>query len=145
MVLMKKCIVSFLTLVTVFISSTFKATSLAQGGDTKRRTVAVTYLRDPVKVILSGTTLRPTARGEATVERWRKRNQTDIEISLSGMIPAYNFGGDYTTFVLWAITPAGQVDNLGEFRLKGDSAQLKTATPHQTFAMIVTAEPHYLV
>lgn len=142
---MKKCIVFFLTLILSLLYVTTQSTSFAQGGDTKRRTVAVTYLRDPVKVILSGTTLRPTARGEATVERWRKRNQTDIELTLNNMIPAYNFGGDYTTFVLWAITPAGQVDNLGEFRLKGDSAQLKTATPHQTFAMIVTAEPHYLV
>jgi outer membrane protein OmpA-like peptidoglycan-associated protein len=61
------------------------------------------------------------------------------------MVPAYNFGADYTTFVLWAITPAGQVDNLGEFRLSGGSARLKTATAYQTFAMIVTAEPHYLV
>ncbi|MEW6128434.1 MAG: OmpA family protein [Acidobacteriota bacterium] len=142
---MKKCKFLFISLFLIFSVSNLNLLSHAQGGDSKRRTVAVTYLRDPVKVYLTGTTLRPTARGEATVERWRKRNQTDIEINLSNMIPAYNFGGDYTTFVLWAITPAGQVDNLGEFRLKGDSAQLKTATPHQTFAMIITAEPHYLV
>ena len=61
------------------------------------------------------------------------------------MIPAFNYGADYNTYVLWAITPAGQVDNLGEFRLSGGSARLKTATAYQEFAMIVTAEPHYLV
>lgn len=115
------------------------------GGDSRRRTVAVTYLRDPVKVALAGTTLRPNARGEATVERWRKRNETDIDIVIENMIPAFNYGGDYTTYVLWAITPAGQVENLGEFRLSGDTARKKTSTTHQTFAMIVTAEPHYLV
>ena len=43
------------------------------GGDIRRRTIAITYLKDPVSVTLAGTTLRPTARGEATVERWRKR------------------------------------------------------------------------
>ena len=59
----------------------------------------------------------PNARGEATVERWRKRNESEIDLSIENMIPAYNYGGDYTTYVLWAITPAGQVDNLGEFRL----------------------------
>ncbi|HWC76004.1 MAG TPA: OmpA family protein, partial [Blastocatellia bacterium] len=96
-------------------------------------------------VNLAGTTLRSQAKGEATVERWRKRNTSEIDISLDNMIPAYNFGADYTTYVLWAITPAGQVDNLGEFRLSGGSARLKTATAYQTFALIVTAEPHYLV
>jgi outer membrane protein OmpA-like peptidoglycan-associated protein len=115
------------------------------GGDVRRRTIAVTYLKDPVTVILAGTTLRPTARGEATVERWRKRNESEIDITIQNMIPAFNYGADFTTYVLWAITPAGQVDNLGEFRLSGSSARLKAATPQQTFALIVTAEPHYLV
>jgi outer membrane protein OmpA-like peptidoglycan-associated protein len=136
----------FLSLLLVLSSITFASLTNAQGGgDTRRRTIAVTYLRDPVKVILAGTTLRPTARGEATVERWRKRNESEIDITIENMIPAYNFGGDFTTFVLWAITPAGQTDNLGEFRLSGATARLKTATPHQAFAMIITAEPHYLV
>jgi hypothetical protein len=122
----------------------FSLNSLAfgqAGGDVRRRTIAITYLKDPVPVVLSGTTLRPTAKGEATVERWRKRNESEIDITIENMIPAYNYGADYTTYVLWAITPAGQVDNLGEFRLSGSSARLKAATPQQTFAMIVTAEP----
>ncbi|HVF89019.1 MAG TPA: OmpA family protein [Blastocatellia bacterium] len=117
----------------------------AQGGDLRRRTVAITYFRDPVKVYFSGTTLRPNAKGEATVERWRKRNTSEIDITIENMIPAFNFGADYNTYVLWAITPAGQVDNLGEFRLSGSSARLKASTANQTFAMIITAEPHYLV
>ncbi|HZM91511.1 MAG TPA: OmpA family protein [Blastocatellia bacterium] len=115
------------------------------GADVRRRTIAITYLRDPVKVTLAGTTLRPTAKGEATVERWRKRNESEIDITIENMIPAFNYGADFTTYVLWAITPAGQVDNLGEFRLSGDTARLRAATPQQTFAMLITAEPHYLV
>lgn len=133
---------AFLILLTA-IALTVSA--LAQSGDDRRRTVAVTYLRDPVKVSLAGTTLRPTAKGEATVERWRKRNSSEIDITIENLVPPYNYGGDYTTYVLWAITPAGQIDNLGEFRLSGSSARLKTSTSHQTFAMIITAEPHYLV
>jgi outer membrane protein OmpA-like peptidoglycan-associated protein len=119
--------------------------SAQAGGDVRRRTIAITYFRDPVKVYLAGTTLRPNAKGEATVERWRKRNTSEIDITIENMIPAFNYGADYNTYVLWAITPAGQVDNLGEFRLSGGSARLKTATSYQEFAMIVTAEPHYLV
>ncbi|HYM00872.1 MAG TPA: OmpA family protein, partial [Blastocatellia bacterium] len=115
------------------------------GGDVKRRTIAITYFKDPIKVQMAGTTLRPTAHGEATVERWRKRNETQIKLTVEDLIPAYNYGGDFTTYVLWAITPEGQVSNLGEFRLTGGTGHLYAATPYQTFAMIITAEPYYLV
>ncbi|MFL6215361.1 MAG: OmpA family protein [Blastocatellia bacterium] len=140
---MKKNVV-VLFVVALMVTFALAAFAYAQG-DTRRRTIAITYFKDPVTVRLAGTTLRPQAHGEATVERWRKRNESEIDITIENMIPAFNFGGDYTTYVLWAITPAGQIDNLGEFRLSGGSARLKAATPNQTFALIVTAEPHYLV
>jgi len=135
-------LLSGLLLVTFAASVTI---AFAQGGDLRRRTIAITYFKDPVTVRMAGTTLRPDARGEATVERWRKRNESEIDMRIENMEPAYTYGADYTTYVLWAITPAGQVDNLGEFRLKEGKAQLKAATPNQTFAMIVTAEPHFMV
>jgi outer membrane protein OmpA-like peptidoglycan-associated protein len=143
---MKKA--SLLIILVAALLTTFARGSAAgaqAGGDIRRRTIAITYYKDPVTVQFAGTTLRPNAKGEAAVERWRKRNESEIDLTIENMIPAFNFGGDYTTYVLWAITPAGQVDNLGEFRLSGGSARLKAATPHQTFAMIITAEPHYLV
>ena len=142
---MKKFSVLSLTAFVLLLALAPADTARAQGGDQRRRTIAITYFRDPVKVLFSGTTLRPNAKGEATVERWRKRNTSEIDITVENMIPAFNFGADYNTYVLWAITPAGQIDNLGEFRLSGSSARLKAATAHQTFAMIITAEPHYLV
>ena len=142
---MKRATRFHISLIAILATLIFTALVGAQGGDVRRRTIAITYFRDPVKVMFAGTTLRPTAKGEATVERWRKRNTSEINITIENMIPAYNYGADYNTYVLWAITPAGQVDNLGEFRLSGGSARLKTATAYQTFAMIITAEPHYLV
>ncbi|HXG65327.1 MAG TPA: hypothetical protein VNO70_09475, partial [Blastocatellia bacterium] len=129
---MKKVSVCAITLLTFLTSLAFTPMANAQGGDARRRTIAITYFRDPVKVTLGGTRLRPNAKGEATVERWRKRNTSEIDITIENMIPAFNYGADYNTYVLWAITPAGQVDNLGEFRLSGGSARLKTATAHQT-------------
>jgi hypothetical protein len=85
----------------------------AQGaGDVRRRTVAITYINDPVKVFFAGTTLRPNAKGEATIDRSRRRNTSEIDLTIENMIPAFNYGADYNTYVLWAITPAGQVENL---------------------------------
>jgi hypothetical protein len=83
------------------------------------------------------------AQGEARVES--RRGVMEIEARVNHLTAPTRFGPEYLTYVLWAITPAGQIDNLGEFRLSGGSARLKAATPHQTFAMIITAEPHYLV
>ena len=37
------------------------------------------------------------------------------------------------------------MDNIGEFVLHGDNRKINVTTPLQTFAMFVTAEPHYLV
>src|ERR1041384_7021639 len=102
----------------------FALSSLAFGQDVRRKTIAITYLKDPVTVILAGTTLRPNAKGEATVERWRKRNESEIDVTIENMVPAYNYGADYTTYVLWAIPPAGEADTLGEFRLSGSAAQV---------------------
>jgi len=105
---------------------TFALATVAHAqGDVRRRTIAITYFKDPVTVKLAGTTLLPKAHGEATVERWRKRNESEIDITIENLVPAYTFGADYTTYVLWAITPAGQIDNLGEFRLSGSTARLQ--------------------
>ena len=48
----------------------------------------------------------------------------------------------------WAISPDGQVDNLGEIKRRGFfefDSKISVTTPLQTFALIVTAEPHFLV
>jgi outer membrane protein OmpA-like peptidoglycan-associated protein len=49
---------------------------------------------------------------------------------------------------LWAISPDGRVDNLGEIKRGGSpfiASKLDVTTPLQTFALIVTAEPHFLM
>src|SRR5206468_8327148 len=70
---------------------------------------------------------------------------TEIEVNLGAMKPASLFGGDYNTYVLWAVPPGGPAENLGELELEGDRTSLYTGTRAQTFALLVTAEPHYLV
>src|SRR5262249_36943339 len=58
---------------------------------------------------------------------------------------AKKFGPEYLTYVLWAITPEGKTNNLGELLLNGDRSKLKATTPLQTFGLIVTAEPYFAV
>ena len=116
----------------------------SSGGDTKRRSIAITYPnRGKIDVKLTGTTRTPKANGGAQVRR--DRGLTRVEIEVDDMVPAYLLGADYTTYVLWAVTPEGQLENMGEFRLNGSRSKLTATTRFETFAMLVTAEPHFAV
>lgn len=114
--------------------------------DTPRQTVAITYpLDETITVKLRGTTLLPRLKGEAKVRRAGRRG-TRVELSIDDLPRASELGGVYTTYILWAITPDGHVDNLGEIKRSGSSfvnSKLDVTTPLQSFAMILTAEPHF--
>ena len=128
-------------------ASVFATTTLAQI-DAPRRTVAVTYpLDETIVVKFRGTTLLPRLKGEAKVKRAGRRG-TRVELAIDNLPRANELGGIYTTFILWAISPDGSVDNLGEIKRGGSAyiaSKLDVTTPLQTFALIVTAEPHFLM
>ena len=133
-----------LLLIAFFITT---ATVHAQS-DLPRQTVAITYpLDQAVSVKFRGTTLLPRLKGEAKVRRAGRRG-TRVELSVEDLPRANELGGVYTTYVLWAISPEGRVDNMGEIKRGGSflvNSKLDVTTPLQTFALIVTAEPHFLV
>ena len=95
------------------------------------------------RIHLRSTDRLPDAAGEARVER--KGGKTEIEINLDSLKPASLFGGDYNTYVLWVVPPRGLVQNLGELQLEGNRSRLHASTKATSFALLVTAEPHYLV
>ena len=121
--------------------------ALAQS-DLRRETVAVTYpLDQTVTLKFRGTTRLPRLKGEAKVKRSGRRN-TRVELEIENLPRAYELGGVYTTYVLWAVSPEGRADNLGEIKRSGSmfiNTKVDVTTPLQTFALLVTAEPHFLV
>jgi flagellar motor protein MotB len=69
-----------------------------------------------------------------------------VNAEFSKVPPPSRFGSQYLTYVVWAISPDGRPENLGELMLDASNkAKLRTSTSLQTFAMIVTAEPHFSV
>lgn len=69
-------------------------------------------------------------------------NQAMIGLSYSKLEPALLFGGEVNAWVVWAITPDGVSQNLGELPVREDrSGDARFSTPNLNFAMIVTAEP----
>ncbi len=116
--------------------------------DVARKTTAVTYPLDQIVLTqFRGTTRFPRMKGEGKIKRTSK-NGTEVEVSVSKMPRPFELGAGYATYVLWAISPDGQVDNLGEVKRRGFfefDSKISVTTPLQTFALIITAEPHFLV
>jgi outer membrane protein OmpA-like peptidoglycan-associated protein len=117
-------------------------------GEQRRSTIAITYpLDQTIEVPFHGTTRLPRLKGTAKVRRQGRRG-TRVELNIDNLPRAYELGGIYTTYVLWAISPDGHVDNLGEIKRSGSGlidSKIDVTTPLQSFALIVTAEPHFLV
>jgi len=111
-----------------------------------RTTKAVNYRHrgGATMVDFRGTELMPEIGGRAKVDG--KAGRLAISAELTHMRPAASFGGQFLTYVLWAITPEGRAVNLGEV-LPGDNGKDKidVTTDLQAFGMIVTAEPYYAV
>jgi hypothetical protein len=95
------------------------------------------------RIPLRSTDRLPGASGSARLER--KGGTTEIEVELDAMKPASLFGGDYNTYVLWVVPPRGGPQNLGEVLLNGSNARTQAATSAVQLAILITAEPHYLV
>jgi outer membrane protein OmpA-like peptidoglycan-associated protein len=107
-----------------------------------RGTVAIKYPeRETTSVELIGTSLNPRVEGKAEVRRTEGR--TRIKLKVERLDHPQALGSFYTTYVLWAIAPEGQADNLGELLVvAGGEREIDVTTPHQTFGLILTAEPY---
>ena len=111
-----------------------------------RTTKAVNYRHrgGSTMVDFKGTSLMPEAGGRAKVEG--KEGRLAISAELTHMPPATKFGGQYLTYVLWAITPEGRPVSLGEVVPNNDGkSKLDVTTDLQAFGLLVTAEPYFAV
>lgn len=109
----------------------------------KRHTLAIRYKdSDDTSVNVIGTALNPQVIGKAEVKR--KDGRTRIKLKIRDLGHPQALGAYYTTYILWAIAPEGQADNLAELPIRNDF-EIEVTTSFQTFGLIVTAEPHSAV
>jgi outer membrane protein OmpA-like peptidoglycan-associated protein len=96
------------------------------------------------KLDFVGTDLMPTAAGQAEIAT--KHGAIEIKTEILNLQRPASFGGEYLTYVLWAISPEGRAVNLGELTVGDDQkSKLDVTTDLQAFALIITAEPYYAV
>jgi outer membrane protein OmpA-like peptidoglycan-associated protein len=109
-----------------------------------RESLVVTYEEGSTVVVqLEGTSRLPNGEGRAEVRR--RAGVTEINVRLDKMKPATLFGGDFSTYLLWTLSPEGLAVNVGEFILDGERGELRVTSPLDMFGLFVTAEPHSLV
>ncbi len=115
---------------------------------TSRSITAVNYHNraGTTKIDFRGTALMPAATGDASVTA--NTGATRISLHFDHLSNPAQFGPEYLTYVLWAITPEGRAERLGELTLKdanSHTAGLYATTDLQSYGMIVTAEPYFSV
>jgi len=109
-----------------------------------RTILAINYQnRTKTQIGFQGSPLMPLAKGEAEVES--KHGRIAIDAEFKNIDPPTKYGPEYLTYVLWAITPEGKSNNLGELLVSDNKSKLQATTTLQTFGLIVTAEPYYAV
>jgi len=99
--------------------------------------------RKTIDVEFTRTAHAPTAVLKAEVKI--REGQAEIELKFERMKPAILFGGDVTSYVLWAITRDGTIENLGELWVREDEEKIEYSTGLKNFALMVTGEPYPLV
>jgi len=112
--------------------------------DRVAKAISYQHRSGATKIDFGGTQLMSKAHGEAKVES--KKGYIEIEVEFRDMTDPTQFGAEYLTYVLWAITPEGRTSNLGEIlRGGGTSGKLDVTTELQVFGLVVTAEPYFAV
>jgi outer membrane protein OmpA-like peptidoglycan-associated protein len=111
----------------------------------ERTTKAINYRHrsGSTEVDFRGTNLMPEARGQLIVNS--KQGRIEIKARMEKLTPATQFGPEFLTYVLWAVSAEGRPKNLGEVLLSGDHSGMEVTTDLQTFGVIVTAEPYFAV
>ncbi|MGH9816609.1 MAG: hypothetical protein ACRD6I_11075 [Candidatus Acidiferrales bacterium] len=105
------------------------------------------YGSSSTEVRMRGTKLAREARIKLKVGS--RPGFTEIDINrgdVTGLMPAHQFGKDFLTYVLWAVSVDGKASNLGEVTFDGaQPISINVTTPYQTFWLMLTAEPDYAV
>jgi len=100
----------------------------------ERRTVELTFAP-----------MEGAPRARIVAEVTYRDGQARIELGYEDLKPAILYAGDVTCYVVWAVTRGGNAENLGELFADEPRGRLDYLTAKKEFALLVTAEPFYLV
>ena len=75
----------------------------------------------------------------------REGTLTRVRVEVERLLAPSSLGAAFSTYLVWAVSPEGIVENLGELNIQGNKAQINATTRFGQLGILVTAEPHYMV
>lgn len=93
-------------------------------------------LENTVKVAL-------TPAGKAEIRH--ESTLSHVKLEVERLQPASSFGPVFNTYVVWAASPEGILENLGELDTNGNKGRFYATTRLEQLGIFITAEPHYMV
>src|SRR5678816_115809 len=84
-----------------------------------------------------------TPSGKADIER--TGTVTQIHIEIDKVQPAQKLYPAMNAYVVWAVSPEGSVENVGELGVTDGKGRLDTASKFDQVGILITAEPHFMV
>ena len=79
------------------------------------------------------------------LEMRREGTVTRIRIELDRVAAPSMIAPVYNTYVVWAVSPEGILDSLGELDVNGTKGQFNGTTRLSELGVLITAEPHFMV
>jgi hypothetical protein len=105
--------------------------------------IAISFSPDSTSELdFVGTPAAPGSSGEVDVKI------SDEKTVIRGKfqkLPEPSSLGPFAVYILWVVTPGGRAINIGMLTRDGDHGKIEAETPLSSFALIVTAEPHFAV
>lgn len=89
------------------------------------------------------TTLSIGMKAKAEIER--TGTVTRVSVEADDLQLPQTFAAGMNTYVVWAVSPEGSFDNLGELGISDSEGKLQATTSFDRFGILTTAEPHYMV
>jgi hypothetical protein len=81
----------------------------------------------------------------AKAELRRDGTLTRVKVEVERLQAPAGLGAAFTTYLVWAVTPEGFLENLGELNVNGNKGQLNATTRFGQVGLLITAEPHFMV
>jgi hypothetical protein len=75
----------------------------------------------------------------------REDTVTRVRVELERVAPPLTLGPVYNSYVVWAVSPEGSFENIGEVQLDKDKGRFEATSRFEQVGILITAEPHYMV
>src|SRR4030095_12936495 len=107
--------------------------------------LALTSIEFDVATVPVSSEARIALTPNGRVQIKREGTVSRLKVEVDQVMPPSAVGQMFNTYVVWAVSPEGDFDNLGELELNNQKGQFSATTRLTQLGILISAEPHYMV